>query len=807
MSSALPMGAHARTMKEMSENRIEIAQMDAEMARLQAEIAKIQRRKEEKQRRNRDIEAQQQVKGDFSAATLNYDSEECPWSRSMRTAMRETFKIKDYRLCQRAVCNANLDGRDIVCVMPTGGGKSLTYQLPAFCGTGVTVVISPLISLISDQIMHLNELNVLAAKMTGSTSASEIKQIKTRLTNLIENNVDRHLALLYVTPEKISKSKDFRSLLQRLADNRKLDRIVVDEAHCVSQMGHDFRPDYRELHLLRKLCPSVPIMALTATCPPKVRDDLVKVLGLKPFCKDNELDGTLYFTAPLYRPNLHYSVLPKSPQSKKATDTVVNWILKHHRYDCGIVYCTSRKQTEELARDLQAAGIRTGFYHADKKDGEKEHLHEQWHRGEIQVVCATIAFGMGIDKRDVRFVIHHSISKSLDGYYQESGRAGRDGKDADCVIFYRPQDAWTLAGMLMGGEEKMFPMLNFVQDVVECRKLQFAHYFSHSAELALSAWGDDAMDPCGHCDNCMRNDSEKEGRDVSLEAWQLVKLMKKVCVSKSRYTAQQISDLARKGKVAPKKNAPAETVDMDRVCGGLVKMDAEQLEFLLVWMWTKGYASVKYQQTAYTTTAYICAGPMAFQLSELRKEEVSGSGRTMVTLPKPSKEKKTPKGKGKSKEIVVSDDEDDMFEDDDEVEAEYLNGLDDEVQYIPYGIALGLIQKQRSDVGGGGKGKQREVEEDVIMVHDDDDDVEVAPVQRRKRKSDAATDSDEPSNGGWVSNLRGDVPARKGPASATRASRGKKRAKAGKPVAKVAKTTNRLGPEVIEIMDSDDDDA
>ncbi|KIY65210.1 ATP-dependent DNA helicase [Cylindrobasidium torrendii FP15055 ss-10] len=786
MPSASSSTSRARKRRQRADNRIKLTQ-------IYAEIANLQRQAEELEQQNRDIDEELQVNN-----SPNYDSEEFAWARSLRTAMRETFKIKEYRLCQRAVCNANVDGRDIVCVMPTGGGKSLTYQLPAFCGTGVTVVISPLISLISDQIMHLKELNVLAAKLTGSTSASESQQIHDRLENLIHGRPDRHLALLYVTPEKLSKSANFRALLQELADNRKLERFVVDEAHCVSTMGHDFRTDYRELNILRKYYPSVPIMALTATCPPKVLDDLVEVLCLKPICKGNKLDGTLYFTAPLYRPNLHYSVLAKPPQSKKAYSILVEYILEHHEGHCGVIYCTSKKQAEEVATSLQEAGIKTGFYHAEKEEHEKESLHGQWRRGEIKVICATTAFGMGIDKQDVRFVIHHSISKSLDGYYQESGRAGRDGKDADCVLFYRPQDAWTLAGMVNSptGNERLFPMFNFVHDAVECRRLQFANYFSHSAELALSAWGNDAMDPCGHCDNCIRSGSEKEGRDVTLEIWQLVKLMQAVCVCGSRYTAQQIVELARKG--ATRKNASAETVDMERVCGGLIKLDKEDIEFLLVWMWTKGYVAVKCQQNQYGTNVYISAGSMAAQLLPWSKEEVSGSGCMMVTfLPKSRKEKITPNGKEKCREVVVDDyDEDAMFADD-EVEITYLDGLENDVQEITHASASKLMQPQSSYTSRSGKGKQRELDEDVIMVNEDD--VEEVQVRRRKRKSDAFTDADDSSSDPeWVGNMRGDT---------ARVAKAPRVDKTRRPVTRAAKKKADMQREVIEILDSSDEDA
>ncbi|KAF9031692.1 ATP-dependent DNA helicase [Hymenopellis radicata] len=521
--------------------------------------------------------------------------------------MKNVFGIEKFRLCQRGVCNANMDSRDIVCVMPTGGGKSLTYQLPAIMGSGCTLVVSPLISLISDQLLHLKEAGVEAVKITGSTTKEENKRITSTLHNMAAGKLQnvRPIRLCYVTPEKISKSKTFQSLLQKLADNNKLDRIVIDEAHCVSQLGHDFRPDYKELQLLRK-APS------PATCPPKVLDDLLSILGLGKIC-----DGDRKLLSCYRLFNCNNDALPKPSNAKKTLQLLADWITEHHMNDSGIVYCLSRKDTETVAEELQKISngkIRTGFYHADKKDGEKDKLHTDWHKGTIKVVCATIAFGMGIDKSDVRFVIHHS--KSLDGFYQESGRAGRDGKDADCVMFYRPQDAWSLAGMLVNDRaEKLFPMINFIQDTKECRKLQFANYFSHSSNLSITAWGDDALKPCGHCDNCERPPGSAEERDVTFEAWQLLRLVNALCGSKSTFTAAKIATLARSkdGRYASGsgRNKSQGEVDLDAVCGGKVRLDKDDIEFLLVYLWTEHYLKVRYQQTAYSTLVYITSGPMA----------------------------------------------------------------------------------------------------------------------------------------------------------------------------------------------------
>ncbi|KAF9027266.1 P-loop containing nucleoside triphosphate hydrolase protein [Rhodocollybia butyracea] len=520
--------------------------------------------------------------------------------------MRKIFNIKDFRLCQRGVCNSNMDGRDIVVVMPTGGGKSLTYQLPAVLTPGVTLVISPLISLISDQIMHLQDAGVEAVKLTGSTPKGEQDSINARLGSMANtsgrgsSNGGKDIKLLYCTPEKIAKSKRFVSLLQKLSDADRLARIVIDEAHCVSQLGHDFRPDYQKLHVLRQLFPNVPIMALSATCPPLVLQDLLKVLRLKATVPGEDADrtGTVYFTAPLYRPNLHYQVLPKASEGTKVYAQMVAWILREHADDSGIVYCLSKKDTEKVAAELATRGkIRTGVYHADRSDREKDKLHRDWHRGDVKVVCATIAFGLGIDKGDVRFVIHHSISKSLDGFYQESGRAGRDGKDSDCVLFYRAQDASTLSSMTMGDKDggvKLNAMLEFAQNLTECRKIQFANYFSHTTNLSMTSWSTSdasARAPCGHCDNCTRTSEAYVDKDVTLEAWQLLRIIEKAQKTGGNVTLAKVAELARssgkaiggtarKGKGKHGGAKEQVTVDLDAVCGGKVNLKKEEIEIL-----------------------------------------------------------------------------------------------------------------------------------------------------------------------------------------------------------------------------------
>lgn len=408
-------------------------------------------------------------------------------NRNLQTLQRY-FGYNKFRLHQEAIIQSVLDGKDVMAIMPTGGGKSMCYQLPALLLPGITIVISPLIALMKDQVDGLLANGIPAACLNSSQAEEEQQRV---FRDVHEGKVK----LLYIAPERLlAGGQSFFNFLKRSSCSL----FAIDEAHCISQWGHDFRPEYLQLTVLKEQFSHVPVIALTASADTITQKDILEKL---------RLHQPAVFISSFNRENIRYIVQPK----KNVADKIRAYLGKHEDA-CGIIYALSRASTENIAAGLRESGFAAAHYHAGMAAEERNRIQEAFQKDEIKIIVATIAFGMGIDKPNVRFVIHYDLPKNMEGYYQETGRAGRDGLESEAILFYSYGDIVKLRRFISieGNAEQTAVLSKKLAQMQEFAEQEFCR-----RQYILNYFGEDFPDECGNCDNCL---SEKETKDITIEA-------------------------------------------------------------------------------------------------------------------------------------------------------------------------------------------------------------------------------------------------------------------------------------------------
>ncbi|MBD2188003.1 DNA helicase RecQ [Pseudanabaena mucicola] len=438
-------------------------------------------------------------------------------------ALKQYFGYTSFRAGQREIIEATLAGRDALAIMPTGGGKSICFQLPALLKTGITIVVSPLIALMQDQVMALKENGIGATFLNSTLGYEETRQRSQAILN-------GAIKLVYVAPERLF-AEQFLEFLNIVKNKIGIAGFAIDEAHCVSEWGHDFRPEYRQLSRIRQLYPDVPMIGLTATATERVREDIAQQLQLK---------NPYIHVASFNRNNLYYEVIPK----QGVEESYRNLLQQIKRSQgSGIVYCLSRKRVMEISERLREDGIAAIPYHAGLSNKDREENQTRWIRDDVQVMVATVAFGMGINKPDVRFVIHYDLPKNIEGYYQESGRAGRDGEDSHCTLFLGYGDLETIKYLIA---QKVDPHTNepleAEQRIAQQQLRQVVDYAEGIAcrrTILLRYFGEHFHGDCANCDNCL---TPKPMEDWTVEAQ---KFLSCVARTKEKFGAGHIIDILR----------------------------------------------------------------------------------------------------------------------------------------------------------------------------------------------------------------------------------------------------------------------
>jgi ATP-dependent DNA helicase RecQ len=411
----------------------------------------------------------------------------------LEAALKQHFGFAAFRPLQKEIISETLNGADVLAILPTGGGKSICYQLPALIREGLTLVISPLIALMKDQVDGLVENGISAAYLNSSLDEESARETWRRIYR-------GDIKILYLSPERLL----LEGMIEKLV-SLNLSFVAVDEAHCISSWGHDFRPEYRALRTIRNSYPQIPILALTASATERVRRDIVEMLGVS---------EAKSFIASFNRPNLSYRVIPRINPLKQIRE-----ILDDHEDETGIIYCLSRDRTESVAKELKEHGIKAAAYHAGLTAKEREKRQDQFARDQVRVMVATVAFGMGVDKPDVRFVIHHDLPKNIESYYQETGRAGRDGLPSECILLYSSADSaklWNFIDQTSDPVEReiagqQLSQLLRLTESSECRRVSLLRYFGET----YCDSDDAATNYCGSCDNCLTPRAEVDATEIA----------------------------------------------------------------------------------------------------------------------------------------------------------------------------------------------------------------------------------------------------------------------------------------------------
>nr|XP_022910035.1 putative ATP-dependent DNA helicase Q1 [Onthophagus taurus] len=531
-----------------------IIKLEDERMRISTTLHKLNVEKKE-------IESKIQIKNtkELSSTWITFSNESYDWSEKAQSVLESKFKLNSFRECQLAAINAVMSKKDVILLMATGGGKSLCYQLTALLLKGITLVISPLISLIEDQVCHLTQLGIPVEKLGQGLEVS----LKNEIFGCLDGSKKQSFQILYVTPEFLVNSKKLMTSLQKCYDSGRLSLIAVDEVHCISEWGHDFRKDYLNLGMLRQLFETVPIMGLTATATVKVVDNAITNLNIP---------NAILIKKSFLRKNLMYHVEPKPENMEKYISKLMSY-MKEFKDQSGIFYTATIKDANDIAYALHQKGCKVGRYHGDLTKEDRSKIYKKWLEGTYQVVVATIAFGLGIDKPDVRFIVHITMPKSLQGLYQESGRAGRDGNPSTCILWYKIDDYLKLASNSHSKieQENSLEIFKYCLNNVTCRHAILCKQFDENYPKCETS-----------CDNCNKKFTTK------------TYLIKKF--------ANEISKVFQNDKETRftlKKLVQAWTKLTKR------KLSDGILEFIIANLIKENYLKLYFNYTPYTTNVYI----------------------------------------------------------------------------------------------------------------------------------------------------------------------------------------------------------